>query len=465
MPLLPLSLLSLLSACTGGPPPDDRPNLVLIVMDTTRADRLSVYGHEADTSPQLAALAAQGTRFERAWSVSSWTLPSHASLLTGQPPDIHGADQEHYKIRPEVPTLAEQLSASGYQTAGFSNNPWVGKRSHLSRGFAVFEDMWRGREDRRSWWKTHGAHPTVAAARAWQREVGEEQPYFAFINLIEPHLPYRPPEADGEPFFPSEEAFVRARDSFPKANRLMARHYRGEKPLSDNEWDDLRALYDGELHRVDTVAAELARVLTGKRRETLVIITADHGEHISEHGLMGHVFSLHEEVVRVPLLLVGAGVAAGATRDEPASLLDVYTTLAAAAGLEVASPGLDLRQPLPAEGERTLTLSYAWPRLAIDSLPQHVTSAEAMQPYLRALRGAVDGRWKVIRGSDGVEWWYDLSRDPHELHPLALEEVPEAVVARLRAAAGEPRGKSEDDGEQGYDPETEAELRSLGYLD
>ncbi len=139
MRLFLLLLVGSLLSCRGGEKP---PNIVLIVLDTTRSDRLSVYGHSRKTTPFLERFGSSGVRFDQAWSVSSWTLPSHATMFTGLHPDEHGATQENFTISEDLDTLAERLKTRGYQTAGFSNNPWVSHRVGLTQGFDHFSEMW-----------------------------------------------------------------------------------------------------------------------------------------------------------------------------------------------------------------------------------------------------------------------------------------------------------------------------------
>jgi len=288
-----LAVLALLSLVGCGNR-DSRPNLVLVVLDTTRADRLSVYGHDKPTTPYLEDFAEKGVRFDRAWSVSSWTLPSHASMFTGVMPAIHGADQEHYKIRSVIPTLAEILSESGYQTAGFTNNPWVSsQKGDLDRGFEHFENIWANRKERKLW--AMGNHPTVWAVKKWSMLTAKRsQPFFAFINLIEPHLSYKPPKEEGQIFFKDEQAYERAMRASPRASRVMARHYQRRKPLEKSLIAIMKRLYDGELRRVDTVAGQIIDALqrAGGAENTIVIVTDDHGVHHVEYGHLGHVYSL-----------------------------------------------------------------------------------------------------------------------------------------------------------------------------
>lgn len=460
-----LGILVLAMGCRRGETP---PNIILIVLDTTRSDRLSVYGHEEQTSPFLESFAGRGVRFDQAWSVSSWTLPSHATMFTGVHPDVHGATQENFTVSEDVQTLAERLKASGYQTAGFSNNPWVSHRVGLGRGFDHYSEMWVVKKTRE---KT-GRHATLDEIDAWMDEtLSKRKPFFVFVNLIEPHLPYKPPTDAGRIFFDDTDDFRRADRHFDAAGKLTVRHYRDEDPISRREWRDLQGLYDGELRRVDQITRKILKRLEAVREgETVVIITADHGEHHNEHDHLGHVFSLYEPLVHIPMLISGPGFASGAVRSEPVSLLDIAPTVLSIAGSStegMSDIGQDLRGTLPAD--RTLPLTYGWPQQALQGFPEDLKTGERLSGYRRSLRGAVQYPYKLIRGSDGEEVIYHLRNDPGENVPLDAEAVPPSVLEALKRVAGSPTGQAGEESaevpEQELDSTTEEELRLLGYIE
>ena len=465
MKLWLLVMLALGMGCRRGETP---PNIVLIVLDTTRSDRLSVYGHDEKTSPFLESFAGRGVRFEQAWSVSSWTLPSHATMFTGVHPDVHGATQENFSVSEDVQTLAERLKASGYQTAGFSNNPWVSHRVGLGRGFDHYSEMWVVKKTRE---KT-GRHATLDEIDAWMEQtLSKREPFFVFVNLIEPHLPYKPPVDAGRHFFEDTDDYRRADRHFDAAGKLTVRHYRDEDPLSRREWRDLEGLYEGELRRVDQITRKILKRLEAVREgETVVIITADHGEHHNEHDHLGHVFSLYEPLVHIPMLISGPGFASGAVRSEPVSLLDIAPTVLSLAGSStegMSDIGRDLRGELPTD--RTLPLTYGWPQQALQGFPEDLKTGEQLSEHRRALRGAVQYPYKLIRGSDGEEVFYHLRNDPGENVPLETAAIPQDVIEALKSVAGTPSGRPGDAGiqapEQELDSTTEEELRLLGYIE
>ncbi|MFT5685313.1 MAG: arylsulfatase A-like enzyme [Myxococcota bacterium] len=459
-----LWLLVLVGLSLGCRRDEKPPNIILIVLDTTRSDRLSVYGHDRQTTPFLEQFGKRGVRFDQAWSVSSWTLPSHATMFTGLHPDDHKATQENFTVSEDINTLAERLQLGGYQTAGFSNNPWVSHRVGLTQGFAAFSEMWVIKKTRE---KT-GRHATLDEIDRWKEEVlNEDEPFFVFVNLIEPHLPYAPPEDTGKRFFGSKSEYETAKGQFLGAGKLTVRHYEGGNPLTGEEWGDLGSLYEGELVRVDQVTKKILTRLEGIREgETVVIITADHGEHLNEHDHLGHVFSLYEPLVHIPMLARGPGFTAGTVRNESVSLLDLAPTLLSIAGADATGMddlGIDLRGEI---GERTLPLSYGWPQQALMSFPADMKTGPTLAEHRRALRGAVHYPYKLIRGSDGTENYYDLRRDPGENVPLNITVIPEAIRAAMDATAGMPIGQSgEGSLEAEMDSTTTEELRLLGYIE
>jgi arylsulfatase A-like enzyme len=434
--------------------PDPRPHILLVVLDTTRRDRLSLYGYERPTTPNLDRLAAESTVWDEAYATSTWTSPSHASLFTGLFPAAHGVTQSAWELRPELETLAERLRASGYRTAGVVGNPMVGRGFGFDQGFEEFRETWR---ERRSEEQLHPALEHLERLLASD----DPRPLFAFVNIIEPHSPYTSGvEHRGE--------FLRHPDLELFNNQWRA-YYAGEARFEPRELEHLGDVYDAGLRYVDGLVGAMVDLLRarGALDDTVLVVTSDHGENLGEHEHLDHVFSLYEPTVRIPLLARHPdSFAAGRRVDAPVQLNDVYVTLTALAGLDAGdASGLDLRRAdLPRE--RPVLLSYDYPKQALRAMGAG-TEDEDVAVYLRRLWALREGELKVIVGDDGLVEVYDLSVDPGELNDLAPEDPAhrEQLRERVMSAVAEHAVERElSEPSALMDPDTEASLRELGYL-
>lgn len=453
-----LLLAAVAAGCTSGPPAGEAPGaaadaVVLIVVDTLRADHLGAYGYDArPTSPELDRWAGRGLLFERAWAASSWTLPSFGSLLTGRLPSAHavgtevaddsGADfmvaaARNFVSLPEgIATLPEMLGAHGFATGALLSNPFLDPGFGLGRGFAYYDNYPASNADLRR------AADTVDQALAWL-DGHAGHPAFLLVHLFDPHLDY-----DAPPPFRGRFTGTAGDFDLPVANLWPIRNRIAELGAAERAF--IAAAYDEEIATVD---AELGRLLAGLQqrgvlRRGLVVLTADHGEELFEHGGFEHGHAMYEEVLRVPLILWGAGVAP-ARDDTPVSLIDVAPTVLAAAGVDAGDlPGVSL---LDADRDRRPA--------------QRDLIAERL---LYGPETKVIVRWpfKVIaRAKTGSTLLFDLQADPGERHDLAAErpeqvrELLGALAEKLAAAAalGAAAGVELDD-------QLLRRLRALGYI-
>jgi len=406
-----------------------RPNVLLIVMDTTRADRCSVCGYERPTTPRLAEFAKDGVVYRDAWTSANWTGPSHASLFTGLAPERHGFHEGTRSFLAEgADTLAIRLGRAGYATGCFTNNVTVSPEFGLVQGFDTFVPLFERRGRAVPW-----ARETHAEAAAWARtQARDGKPFFLFINDMETHLPYVPP-AD------AAARFVRgtpAADDVDAARKFGYPQFLGYdlgvEKLTDPQLRLLSDLYDAE---VATLDAEIGDLLDTLRREkilddTLVVVTADHGENIGDHGLCEHSFGMHRTLLHVPLVVRLPGkFDGGRVVDDVVRIEDLYPTVVEACGADVPA-GLDgaslssdvagrvaaARQPSRAE--------YA------SRFAEHYPGADATK-LLRAIDSAYDGRFHLLRYEDGVEELFDVKEDPGEARNLATTSPD--VIAKLHA--------------------------------
>jgi choline-sulfatase len=395
----------LLGACAGQP--GARPNILLITLDTTRADHLGAYGNRRARTPNLDRLAASGVLFERAITAAPLTLPAHASLLTGRYPFTHGVrNNGSFTLGEATPTLAGALHAAGYRTAAFVSAFVLDHRYGLARGFDRYDD--RLDLERR-------AGDTVAAAGAWLTETApDRRPFFLWLHLYDPHDPYEPPPPFSETFHDSP--------------------YDGEIAYDDQQIGELLA----RLHAI------------GADGSLLVAAVGDHGESLGEHGEATHGLFVYEGAIRIPMTISGPGVPTGRRVGGLVRSVDLAPTLLDAAGLP----------PLPQTDGRSLmplvTGSGAGPEDAY---------AETYFPQLymnwAPLRSIQDARWKFIDAP--APELYDLQRDPVETTNLAASEPGRAATFR-RAVFAAGGGAQPPVATARVDRETAQKLAALGYI-
>ena len=425
---------------TGPRPPAVR-NVVLISIDTLRADRLSSYGYPLETTPVLDRFATEGTLFEQAIAPSNWTLPSHATMLTGLDPCVHqvgssDGDRQVHPLPSGVRPLAEYLRGAGYATGAFTEDGYVNPTT-FQRGFSVF------RADTRHRLPSGGRmiDATLDAAIAWVREKADV-PFFLFFHTYEVHEPYEPPVG--------YEGFA--------ALRPLPLPPHGLPPSAEAAAD--AAAYVAEVAYTDHALARLFAILDtlGLRDRTIVVVTSDHGEAFGEHGVRRHGFSLYEEELHVPLIWRAPGlIASGRRVQQLVGLVDVVPTLLDLLGIERTTwtSGLSLRSALQV-GTWTPPSSYR--RLTIEGL-----TAE------RSLRG---NGWKVIYRATRPEL-FDLLIDPTETAPRSAATATYATMhATLDGACAHGRAMIADASMPDTLPapthlpsDQREKLRALGYVE
>jgi len=407
-------------------------NVILVSIDTLRADRLGCYGADRPLTPELDRLAAGGVLFERAYAAAPWTLPSHASLFASEWPHATGIgtyDAPGHLV-PEVVTLAEVLREAGLETAGFTGGGYLSDAFGLERGFDVFE----GHLERSD------MADVARLAGAWLDARDRSRPFFLFLHTWEVHQ-YDPPEAFRRRWVRPYAGALAAVDSV--ANFLQNRGAKpAGKPLTESDLRYARDLYDACVASVDTELGKLCERLRAEDllERTLVVVTSDHGQEHAEHGGTGHGYTLYEEDVRVPLVVALPSLAARRVAT-PVSLVDLAPTIAALAGVEA---------PARWRGQDLLS-------------PEHEPRSCFLGAAYRPLVGAVGAQRKVIlRASGGAPCEvYDLASDPgergslpatDELRPLLRGLLDEYLTGAAPVTVADSR------------PGLGQELEALGYL-
>jgi arylsulfatase A-like enzyme len=489
-----LIALAMLTACTDQSPaptseeaaptgeeaaPARPPDVLLVVMDTVRADALSPYGSARSTSPQFDAIADAGVLFEDVTTIGTWTWPGHASLFTGRPPWIHGAhfalpDAGGMQVGPdpfharamadELPTLADRYKAAGYRTVSLSANRLISWDFGLARGF----------EDARTF---TGDEDVVQSARALLAHP-DDRPLFLFVNLYGAHAPFHVEAvnwlADDQaaldpatappwlkPWLLDEPRAINLFRAPDDGGRIGIFGYmQGDFSIPEEGLALLREVYDGEVLKVDFRLHEVLEAWNAARGTGgVVAVTADHGEFLGERGLMEHGRVVYPEVARVPMVISGPGLPRGERVSHPVQLHDLYPTLLELSGIPAdQAEGIgEARSLVPVvEGPQRPRpiVSTAW--------RDHFWAQEGGARFEQGYRSWREGDDAIVFGEDSGLEYYRLQDDPGMLHDRAVE-FPERA-AELRRNAEPTLHPSVETGTIEMDPAAAEQLRALGYV-
>jgi arylsulfatase A-like enzyme len=446
------------------------PNLVLLVLDTTRPDHLSLHGYDKTTTPRLDAFAREAEVYDNAWSVSPWTPPSHASFFTGLLPAEHGVDGRALPSFPrDLVTIQEVLAESGYRTAGFPANPnllapgwrrgfdvylpswFVGNHSYM-----VFLNRWV-RGSTLGWEIDRSTVHVLDRARDWW-ETNDDGTRYLFVNVIDPHHPYRPPARYFEKYLPDvspEEAYAVEQEPL---------EYHGNPGIEPRDAAILRGLYDGEIESMDHEVGDFLEWLDarGDLDDTIVAITSDHGERLGEHGVIGHDLFMDPFLLRVPLIVHYPAAVKPARVSRPVQLDGLPGYLLHLAAVE--APEVMAERALHQRQLEFVTAQFQYPGHFVDRLLRHFPDFDPM-PYMGNRVFVADPfyglTWRDDDAED-VDALSDWRADP-ELSVDLSADHPE-TVERLRAVAESmPRFTAVEQDE--IDPRMLERLRTLGYVD
>ncbi len=435
-----LQPLAMIAACGGPVTTPPRPSILLVTIDTFRADRVGT-----GVAPAFDRLAASGIRFTSARTAVPLTLPSHATIHTGLLPPVHGVRENGVDVLAAThPTVARLLKAAGYDTAAFVGAFVLDHRFGLAQGFDSYDDQIP--RDPNATERLEAERPASAVVDrviAWLDRrnppgppalpAQPARPFFVWVHLYDPHAPYDPPKE----FLPP-----------------------GRSP------------YDGEIAYADS---QLARLLDQLRKRqlldrTIVVVAGDHGEGLGDHGERTHGMLVYDSTLRVPLVIAAPG-RAPATRDEAVSLTDLAPTLLRAAGLTppVEMKGRDLLATVLLSASASSVVSGAAVRPGPSAAregrePDRDLYSETEYPRVAGwspLQALTDGRWMTIRAGTSTEA-YDLQNDPLEAHDVVASQG--AVASAMAARAGAIHASAAVDAARAISPEAQERLRSLGYV-
>lgn len=487
-------------------------NVLFVVLDTVRKDHLTPYGYDRPTTPELESFADEARVYTQAITQAPWTLPAHASMFTGRYPSEHTATQESPYLPATAGTLAESLSAAGYATACYSSNAWITPYTRLTMGFDDADNFFRALPGAvpsalaSVWqWLTDGrtrpiADRIVEAGNDVHERLAEsgndsktpeivdeacsfadahaDGRWFAFVNLMDAHLPYYPSEPHRSRLAP---------DADPDAVCQNSKEYNaGAREITDEEFDDIRRLYDAEIAGMDEQLGRLFDHLKAAEQweETAIVVCADHGELHGEFDLYGHEFAVYDPLVNVPLLVKHPDLDAGRT-DEQVELLDLYDTVletaeATAAATTVGGRPFDPNRSLLSEGRSIEDGEYAFVEYhrPLVELRQLASKAGAVgieldeQSRFRSRMCAVRHlEGKYIRNGRIADEYYRIddglvesTRLPSE-EPIAVEL--NAALDRYRSRTNGPANSNEGPEQllSEMDDATKRRLKALGYLD
>ena len=453
------------TACTT-PPPTERPNVLLISIDSLRADHVGALGYDRDTTPHIDRVAAGGVLFERAYSTTSWTLPAHVAMLTGRYDSAHKVTGPLRAVTSDLELLPESFAAADYRTVGFYSGPFLHPLFGFGRGFDEYVDCssydLSGLESLGKWSEQADFHkqshaditnPNVLAAVRSELETQQSEPFFYFVHMWDVHYDLVAPEPYDSMFGAAPDGTAELRDFGTNPDFRVG--------MDPNAFDRVLSMYDGETRYTDETIGKLLEELkqSGLLEDTIVVITADHGDEFLEHGDRGHRKTLFDEVLRVPLVFAYGDRFSAGKINTPVSIIDIAPTL------------LDLASLPPLSGTMGRSLAKT---LRTGAAPETTSILGELKapPRTPDMSVVIRGNDKVIvNHSTEVALYFDLQSDPGELKPIAAARDQRAaqLLADLALLKNEAQAIAGTYGEPGTSGALPApmmkRLRELGYLD
>jgi arylsulfatase A-like enzyme len=484
----------------------DKSNIVFLVLDDVRADRLSCYGHHRETTPNIDELAENGVLYENAFSTSNWTPSVHATMFSGLLPSHSGVYAQDLNLPPNIELLPEKLNKHGYRTFATSAGAHLRKSRGYDRGMEEFHETYQLPEiwPSVSFFKTFATDSAYrklakhALQNGWDHHTtykfekmkdwigtNDNRPFFAFLNCKNAHSPYDPPRPHKERFCPDLkrpwyavvqkmlemagrkperlpgydfETLERISNNFP----ILA----GELAPDNDLLDIIRAWYDGSINYMDRRIGELVDFLESNNlmKDTYLVITSDHGELFGEHGLGKHNYSLYDEVLRVPLVIYKPDISGSTRIEEQVSLIDIFPTLLDLANVERADTEF-ATSLYPFEKRKFHDYTFAEVgKKPVQPIQKYHPEFEDSK-YNRPMQVVRDNQYKLIRSIDGelIEL-YDWREDPKEINNLADELVNkrndlESVIDEHLFSLNDSTQREEIDDDRLRDT-----LENLGYL-
>jgi arylsulfatase A-like enzyme len=432
-----------------------RPNVLMISIDTLRKDHCSAYGYERDTTPNLRLLAEEGARFDLAYAPSSSTAPSHATMFTSLYPLAHQVLKQGQTLAQGDYTLAEHLTANGYETAAVVASFVMNEKFGFAQGFTFYDDDFKASTAtiHRRYWKgqpdviDQDAVETTRKAIHWlKKKRSGQNPFFLFVHYFDPHAPYVPPEPFASQFAPP-----------------------GRQPA---ELDQITGRYDGEIAFTDREIGRLFEALkeTGLEENTLVLVTSDHGEGLGQHDHLGHSINIYEEAVRVPLLFRWPDrIAKGCVFTAPVEQVDLAPTMLDLIGVKAdgfSFQGRSLAAALRGDDDASLDGDrpvYLY-REYYENRPMKLYSGR--QVLLKGGKSGIRvGKWKYIEGKEEkTRELFDLEADPQEQINLTSTHSQKAGELASQLEAWEDVHRRKESLKDTISEKDLERLKALGYV-
>lgn len=448
-------------------PRAELPDIALLVLDTVRYDSLFNIKTGEARHPQIREIASGARVFNNALSTSCWTVPSHASMMTGLYPNRHKADMENWYFGEKAPFLPELLFRNGYFTAGLTENPVVRSETGFSRGFTLFDDTYKRLFYDE--WKTFRSSPKIKTSLTpalvetlANHEVIAGHPLFLFVNLIDPHWPYMPAQSmyEQKPGAMSYKEAIEFQQEY-----TIVTWYLQQVSSSEDAMKLLRYLYELEIRETVKKVQKIVHALQSRaNRKTVIFIVADHGELFGQKGHFAHMFNLLHSLTHVPMMVIGDGIEPGIV-EEPVSLVDVFRTVCELAKIKPPeNEGENLLGSLPKE--RALFFSSAYPLYSMKFFDPKDRTSDLVAPLLTPIRAVVKNGWKMVVDDLGNRELYNLNEDPAESKNLinSNESISKTLSKLLDNYLARTTNQYKATRKITLDKKTESNLRALGYV-
>jgi len=455
--------------------------IILIVLDTVRPDYLSCYNSQGGPTPNIDKLANDSMCYRKAYSCSPWTLPSHASLFTGTYVSTHKTDSSSKFLNTKLPTIASVLLEEDYQTSGISNNMWISRKAGFNRGFINFWHAWEIlQRDRHSGYinealrklylkmiykkLTFGTERIIRKAQTELVRLHRSKPFMMFINFMEAHLPYCPPDRILQQILPTHTSLSEIKDVNLDAFKYMT----GLIPMGEDDFEKLKVLYQAEINYLDLCLGRLFDFMKKLKiyDKSMIIVLSDHGENLGEHKLLDHQFCLYETLLKIPLIIKYPYQEIRGESLRQVQNIDIFPTIVDYLNLNdrICSKhlqGISLKDEEVLEKRKYIYAEYYEINPGREALLS-INPTFDVESIEEGLIAIIADEWKYIKHEKNRDELFFIPSDPLELNNLADENSKifwEREIAKMPKLNICSSGINYD-----FDSDTLKSLKALGYI-